>query len=71
MDINQARIKANCNHVTSVSLDHKAFVPLIHIKRSDVLYASEIRVMLSSRRSIRTQAFLTTYAIKIKILNPS
>ncbi len=69
VDIEQARIKATCHHMTTISIDHKPFVPLIKVKRSEALLAGNIRVMLSKRRSNRIHYFLQMYANKITLLN--
>ena len=69
MDIEQARIKALCQHMTTISIDNKPFVPLVKIKRSDALLAGQIRVMLSKRRSNRIHYFLQTYSNKITLVN--
>lgn len=68
MNIEQARIKALCNHMTSISIDNRPFVPLIKVKRTDALLANDIRVMLSKRRSSRIHFFLNQYANKITVL---
>jgi hypothetical protein len=69
VDIEQARIKAICHHMTTISIDNKPFVPLIKIKRSDALLADNIRVMLSTRRSNRIHYFLQMYSNKITLLS--
>ncbi|KGJ93722.1 hypothetical protein [Colwellia psychrerythraea] len=69
MDIEQARIKALCHHMTTISIDNKPFVPLIKVKRSEALLAGHIRVMLSKRRSNRIHYFLQTYSNKITLIN--
>ncbi len=69
MDIEQARIKAICNHMTTISIDNKPFVPLIKVKRSEALLAVNIRVMLSKRRSNRIHYFLQMYSNKITLVN--
>ena len=69
MNIDQARMKAVCNHMTLISIDNKPFIPLIEVKRRDAISAGDIRVMLSKRRSRRIHFFLDTYADKITILD--
>ncbi|MFQ3265817.1 MAG: hypothetical protein ACI9U5_001696 [Colwellia sp.] len=55
--------------MATISIDNKHFVPLIRLKRSDVLLAENIRVMLSKRRSNRIYYFLQSYSNKITIVN--
>jgi len=69
LDIEEARIKAICHHMTTISIDNKPFVPLVKVKRSEALLAGKIRVMLSKRRSNRIHYFLQTYSNKITLLN--
>jgi len=69
VDIEQARIKAICHHMTTISIDNKPFVPLIKVKRSEALLAGNIRVMLSKRRSNRIHYFLQMYGNKITLVN--
>ena len=69
MDIEQARIKAICHHMTTISIDNKPFIPLIKVKRSEALLAGNIRVMLSKRRSNRIHYFLRMYSNKITVLD--
>ena len=69
MNIEQARRKAICNLMTTVSIDQKPFIPLIKVKRTDAISADEIRVMLSRRRSSRIHFFLSQYAKKIKVVS--
>lgn len=54
--------------MTTISIDNKPFVPLIKIKRRDALFAGNIRVMLSKRRSKRIHYFLQTYSNKITLV---
>jgi hypothetical protein len=69
LDIEEARKKALCQHMTTISIDNKPFVPLVKVKRSDALLAEQIRVMLSKRRSNRIHYFLQTYSNKITVVN--
>jgi len=69
LDIEEARKKALCQHMTTISIDNKPFVPLVKVKRSDALLAGQIRVMLSKRRSNRIHYFLQTYSNKITLVN--
>jgi hypothetical protein len=69
LDIEEARKKALCQHMTTISIDNKPFVPLVKVKRSDALLAGQIRVMLSKRRSNRIHYFLQTYSNKITVVN--
>lgn len=69
MNFEQARVKAICNHMTSISIDNQPFIPLIQVKRTDALLASEIRVVLSKRRSSRIHYFLNNYSEKITVLD--
>lgn len=69
MDIEQARVKAISNHMTSISIDDKPFIPLIKVKRKEALLANNIRVMLSKRRSNRIHYFLNCYSEKITVLD--
>lgn len=55
--------------MATISIDNKHFVPLIRLKRSDVLLAENIRVMLSKRPSNRIYYFLQSYSNKITIVN--
>jgi hypothetical protein len=69
MDIEQAMSKAINSHMTSISIDNHAFVPLIKIKRTEVKNAKEIRVVLAKRRSHRIHFFLERYGDKIIVIH--
>lgn len=68
VNIEQAKIKAICNNMTSISLDNSPFVPLIDIKRTEAKMATTIRVVLSKRRAKRIHYFMSMYAKKITLV---
>jgi hypothetical protein len=69
MDIEQAMSKAINSHMTSISIDDCAFVPLIKINRTQVKNATQIRVILAARRSHRIHFFLQRYEDKITLIH--